>query len=133
MERTLLKKKSYRWKVKQDPIMKLWSQCVRTRDDNKCQLCGTTGGVMHAHHFIGRRKAQTKYLTENGICLCFACHNEVGDYSGVNEELFTKIVGSERKEELEVLSRITGRKLDREAIKSSLEEKIRLLSDGSIL
>ena len=127
MKRTPLKKKPYKWKVKQDPIMKLWSQCVRTRDGDTCQLCGTTWGVMHAHHFIGRRKAQTKYLIENGICLCFACHNEVGDYSGMNEELFAKTIGSKKKEELEVLSRIIGRKLDKEAIKASLKEKIKLL------
>ena len=127
MKRTPIKKKPYKWKVKQDPIMILWSKCVRTRDGNKCQLCGATEGVMHAHHFIGRRKAQTKYLLENGICLCFVCHNEAGDYSGVNEELFIKAVGSERKEELEVLSRIIGRKLDKEAIKASLKEKLKIM------
>ena len=130
MKKTALKRKPYKWKIKTDPIMKLWSQGIRTRDGNKCQLCGTTKGVMHAHHFIGRRKAQTKYLTENGICLCFVCHNEVGDYSNVNEELFIKTVGSERKEELEVLSRIIGRKLDKETIKASLQEKIKLLGGG---
>ena len=127
MKRVAIKKKPYKWKVKRDPIMIVWSQCVRTRDGFKCQLCGTTDGVMHAHHFIGRRKAQAKYLLENGICLCFTCHNEAGDYSGVNEELFSKTVGSERKEELEVLSRIIGRKLDREAIMASLKESIKLL------
>jgi len=129
MKRTPIKKKPYKWKVKQDSIMKLWSLCIHMRDSDKCQLCGATQGVMHAHHFIGRRKAQTKYLLENGICLCFVCHNEVGDYSGVNEELFIKTVGSERKEELEVLARITGRKLDREQIEASLKEKIKLLGD----
>ncbi len=127
MKKTPLKKKLYKWKVKQDPVMVLWSKCVRMRDDNKCQLCGTNKGMMHAHHFIGRRKAQTKYLIENGVCLCFTCHNEVGDYSNVNEGLFIKTVGSGRKEELEVLSRITGRKLDKEAIQASLKERIRLL------
>ncbi len=127
MKRVAIKKKPYKWKIKQDPIMKLWSKCIHLRDGNKCQLCGATQGVMHAHHFIGRRKAQTKYLLENGICLCFVCHNEVGDYSGVNEELFIKAVGSERKEELEVLARITGRKLDREQMEASLREKIEIL------
>jgi len=129
MKRTAIKKKTYKWKLKTDPIMKLWSLCVRTRDGFKCQLCGTTQGVMHAHHFIGRRKAQTKYLVENGICLCFVCHNEVGDYSNVNEDLFIKTVGSERKEELEVLSGITGRKLDKEAIRLYLIEKIKELEE----
>ena len=127
MKRVPIKKKPYKWKVKQDPIMILWSQCVRTRDGHKCQLCGATGGVMHAHHFIGRRKAQTKYLLEVGVCLCFTCHNEVGDYSGVNEELFVRTVGSERKEELEVLARIIGRKLDKEEIKASLKEKLKIM------
>ena len=127
MKRTPIKRKPYKWTVKQDPIMKVWSLCVRTRDGKRCQLCGKTTGVMHAHHFIGRSKAPTKYLLENGICLCFTCHNEVGDYSSVNEELFIKTVGSERKEELEVLSRIIGRKLDRDAIKISLREKLNLL------
>ena len=45
----------------------------------------------------------------------------------MNEELFIKTVGSERKEELEVLSRIIGRKLDKEAIKADLLKKIKLL------
>ena len=127
MKKTPLKRKPYKWKVRTDPVMKVWSLCVRTRDGMRCQLCGKTTGVMHAHHFIGRTKAQTKYLLENGICLCFVCHHEVGDYSSVNEELFIKTVGSDRKEELEVLARITGRKLDKEAIKASLKEKLELL------
>ena len=129
MKKAPIKKKPYKWKVKQNPIMILWSKCVKTRDGFKCQLCGATEGVMHAHHFIGRRKAQTKYLVEVGICLCFTCHNEVGDYSGVNEELFIKTVGSIRKEELEVLSRIIGRKLDKEAIKTGLKEKLQIMED----
>ena len=129
MKRVPIKKKPYKWKVKQDPIMILWSKGVRTRDGFKCQLCGATGGVMHAHHFIGRRKAQTKYLLENGICLCFTCHNEAGDCSDVNEELFIRAVGSERKEELEVLSRIIGRKLDKEEIKAGLKEKLQIMED----
>ena len=127
MKRTPIKNKPYKWKVKRDPIMTLWSKCVRTRDGFKCQLCGATDGVMHAHHFIGRRKAQTKYLLEVGVCLCFTCHNEVGDYSSVNEELFVRVVGSERKEELEILSRIIGRKLDKEAIHAGLLEKLQIL------
>ena len=131
MKRTPIKKKPYRWKVKQDPIMILWSKCVRTRDGFKCQLDGTTDGVMHAHHFIGRRKAQTKYLLENGICLCFVCHNEVHDDSDTNGDLFTKAVGSERKEELRVLARIIGRKLNKEAIHASLLEKLKILEGKS--
>ena len=45
----------------------------------------------------------------------------------MNEELFSKTVGSERKEELEVLSRIIGRKLDKEAIHADLLEKLKIL------
>ena len=127
MKRTPIKKKPFKRKVKRDSIMIVWSQCIHIRDGNKCQLCGAPEGVMHAHHFIGRRKAQTKYLLEVGVCLCFTCHNEVGDYSSVNEELFSKAVGSERKEELEVLARIIGLKLDREAIHAGLLEKLRIL------
>ncbi len=134
MKKTAIKRKPYKWKVRQDPIMKVWSLCVRTRDGFKCQLCGESGKVLHAHHFIGRRKAQTKYLLENGVCLCFACHNEVHDDSDTNADLFVKKVGSERKEELRILAMITGRKLDKEEIGASLKEKLNYLevSNGRI-
>ena len=45
----------------------------------------------------------------------------------MNEELFIRAVGSERKEELEVLSRIIGRKLDKEAIRANLKEKLQIM------
>ena len=111
--------------MKLDPNDELWSRCVKLRDGYKCRYCGRLGKLrgMHAHHFVGRRYRNTRWVVDNGICLCFACHNVMQDFPLVNKDFFIKTVGSDRAEELEILAR-TIKKVDKNLISLSLKRKL---------
>lgn len=52
----------------------LWSKYVRLRD-KRCIICGSTENLQ-AHHCFVRAAAslRTRFMTINGICVCFRCH-----------------------------------------------------------
>ena len=50
----------------------MWSQVIRLRDNNMCQICHIPGN--NAHHIIGRRNHNTRWDIDNGILLCAGCH-----------------------------------------------------------
>ena len=52
----------------------LWSALVKLRDGGKCQHCGKTFGL-EAHHVIERRYTATRWDLENGVTLCYHCHD----------------------------------------------------------
>jgi len=57
-------------------LMKLWGLCIHNRDKG-CQWCGKADGTgkMDAHHYFHRRAKGTRWDKNNGIKLCFYCHN----------------------------------------------------------
>ena len=57
---------------------KLWSQLIRSV--GHCEYCGTTQNL-NAHHLVSRSKLHTRYLKENGICLCVKHHTFSKDFS----------------------------------------------------
>ena len=50
-----------------------WSQLVRKRDNDTCEACGNFGHT-NAHHIESRAIKSLRFLPENGIALCAACH-----------------------------------------------------------
>jgi len=55
----------------------LWQRAIKARDNHKCQLCYTAG--TDGHHLIIRRHKATRWLIENGICVCRECHRFIHD------------------------------------------------------
>jgi len=51
----------------------MWRTVCKARDDYKCVACGQTEYV-NVHHIIGRQNYGTRWLPENGICLCPTHH-----------------------------------------------------------
>ena len=56
-----------------------WSLAVRTRDHFTCVMCGKVPESrehMQAHHWVVRkaRSLATRWLLDNGACLCYSCH-----------------------------------------------------------
>ena len=51
-----------------------WS--LKVRSVKKCELCGAVGDIksFDAHHLIHRANKITRWNTDNGACLCKACH-----------------------------------------------------------
>ena len=55
-----------------------WRNAVFKRDRYTCQICGTIGGKLNAHHIKPWAKfPEERYNIENGITLCRKCHKAV--------------------------------------------------------
>ena len=46
-----------------------WSKTVRERDNNECQICGSSY-MLNAHHLIPRQFKDYAFNSDNGISLC---------------------------------------------------------------
>ena len=72
------KPKSKRKKL-EDKLDKAWSLAVRMK--GHCEMCKKTHRedgkplTLNAHHIMGRRHRATRWDLENGLCLCWYCHN----------------------------------------------------------
>lgn len=78
------------------------SKCVRERANWVCESCGTisedgraTGGdrAMQHSHFQGRKHKRTRYMMENGLCLCASCHARVEEDPYLHNKLYSEIWG----------------------------------------
>lgn len=74
--------------VKRDKHDDIFSQCVRQAAAWTCQRCGVVDADgqatsrslrMHCSHIYGRRNLATRWHPDNAICLCAACHKDLGD------------------------------------------------------
>ena len=52
---------------------KLWSEAVKTKADNRCEIC-TLKKPLNSHHIYSRRFLSTRWYLPNGIALCVSCH-----------------------------------------------------------
>lgn len=52
---------------------KLWGQYVHQRD-RVCQVCGRADGKLDAHHVMVRQFSATRCDPDNGVLVCFRCH-----------------------------------------------------------
>lgn len=56
----------------------LWREAIFKKFNNTCQLCGKTGGSMHAHHKKEyANNPEKRYDISNGILLCADCHKKL--------------------------------------------------------
>ena len=51
----------------------LWSKAVKKRAGYKCEYCGKET-TLQSHHMIPRTNYATRYMLENGVCLCYKHH-----------------------------------------------------------
>lgn len=63
--------------IRTSPAYNQWRKKVLERDNNTCQLCGSTSNL-HVHHIkqFAQDKSERFYL-DNGITLCANCHKEI--------------------------------------------------------
>lgn len=50
-----------------------WSKAVKIRGGNKCAYCGAIQ-TLNSHHIYSRSNRATRWVLENGICLCVNHH-----------------------------------------------------------
>ena len=71
--------------IKRDKYDATFSDLIRIRNNWTCEMCdkeypdSSTRGGLHCSHYYGRRHQATRYHPDNGFCLCFGCHNKVGE------------------------------------------------------
>ena len=59
-----------------------WKQLVFSRDNYKCQICGSTN-KLNAHHIKSFMKyPNERFDVNNGVTLCEKCHKEVHSLNG---------------------------------------------------
>lgn len=52
----------------------LWAVIIKQRAGYKCEICGLRNCQLNSHHINGRSPQTLRWDTDNGICLCTACH-----------------------------------------------------------
>ena len=85
-----------------------WKNSVLKRDGYTCQLCGTNEEecILHVHHIV--RYSENEELrtdVNNGITLCYICHQQVFRKEKQCEQIFKEILKNpiwEKKEMIEV-------------------------------
>ena len=98
-------------KIKVTKLDKLWADCVKQRDGYRCRRCGRTGKPrgMHAAHIEGRSKKSTRWALENGLCLCFLCHQWFDQHKGIRDEWMARegIMTHTQRDYLRLMSAMT--------------------------
>ena len=53
-----------------------WSEIIKIKAGYKCEYCGKGKPevVLHSHHIFSRIYNTTRWLIENGVCLCAGHH-----------------------------------------------------------
>jgi len=112
--------------LKDDALDRMHSLIVRGLFGNRCVVCGETQKRLHAHHWVGRRYKTTRWLIENGVCLCHNCHQELHDMPKFRKDVERRFIGTDKLEQLELKARRgVGIKVDKQEIKEQLQEKLK--------
>lgn len=119
--------------VKKSEIKKLdkiWADKVKDLAGRKCEYCKRTEIRLEAAHVVGRRHRTTRWGREVdgnydlcGHCLCHTCHQNYDEHGPLESLIVRKVIGLERKRELQRLAKISIAKHQYyEEIKQRLEE-----------
>lgn len=77
----ITKKKKKKKAVSDSYLMAKWREAVRKKYDSRCAFCGSVYNI-ECHHIIKVRDKLTRWLLQNGICLCHKCHGLAGTLLG---------------------------------------------------
>lgn len=67
-----IKKPKSKRKLLENQLDAAWAKYVKERD-GVCMMCGGNG-VLAAHHSFGRVHKMTRWDVDNGVALCWPCH-----------------------------------------------------------
>jgi len=116
-------------KIKLTTMDTKWAKLVKIRDNYRCRRCNRFGrdGVgykMESAHIMGRGHKSTRWLLENGLCLCFVCHRFSHEDPLLWVDWCDKNLGKELCERLRELSNETfKRSRDLDKWKTYLKEQ----------
>ena len=75
-----------------------WSKRVVEKAENRCQYCGKEGS--DPCHIIPRKYLKTRWVIENGICLCREHHILFDNDKGFREKIIEVLVEREIYDDL---------------------------------
>ncbi len=76
-----------------------WSLAIRSK--GYCEICGSNGYQLNAHHIIGRAVMILRFDIKNGVCLCVNCHEFSNDSVKNNPLKFINWLKQNRLDDLE--------------------------------
>lgn len=114
--------------MKKPQIKKLdliWSKKIKEIGNFKCLHCGKSGEFvkLEAAHIVGRGAHSTRWRTDNGLSLCFHCHQDYDQHRNHLEDWVRDWIGESKWSELQTAGRITGVKRTYEEVLSELEKE----------
>jgi len=99
-----------------DGLFRKWR---RVKDNYTCQKCGRVysqdnAGNLQVAHFHSRRHENTRFDTDNTLCLCgIPCHHYFDTHRTEFEEFMLERLGRERYDLLELKAHITKKRDDK--------------------
>ena len=106
----------------------LWSEIVKLKAGYVCEKCGKgkPDVVLNSHHIITRKIYSTRWLIENGVCLCYRDHIY---WAHVEFEAFREWCSKIRDYAMLNFRRKQPFKKDYMAIKLYLEQELKKLKE----
>jgi len=107
---------------------KIWSEKIKEIGNYRCLKCGTTNRKLESAHIVGRGAYNTRWRLDNGLCLCFTCHQDYDQHRNHMESWVRDWIGEEKWNELQEAGRPcnAGKKYFYEEIKKELDERDKL-------
>ena len=112
-------------KIKRNQLDILFSRYIRLKGNGKCEYCGIKKDFeqLQCSHFYGRRKLSTRYEPDNVSCLCFSCHQRLGENPEEHRQFFMRRLGPKRYLSL-MLQANTPKKIDKKLIELWLKKEL---------
>lgn len=116
----------------------IWSQLVKLRAGNKCEVCGSTQHL-NSHHIYSRAKMSVRWNVENGICLCVGHH--VGTSFSAHKtplDFINWLIGYKSNDylrKLEITSNMSSKwsLSEKKLLSSELNKELNLLKEQSCI
>jgi len=87
----------------------LWSNKIHESDES-CRVCRRQDRKLEAAHIVGRGAYNTRWRLDNGILLCFTCHQDYDQHRNHMEDKIRRIIGEDKWDELQKLGTEVGKK-----------------------
>ena len=119
--------------MKLTPADKSFSWYIRTRDNWTCQRCGAyyepPTRALHASHFQGRGKENTRFDPDNVDALCYGCHQYFTSHPGEHNEWQVERKGQKKIDEIIFKSNMYKSRSERPMEKIYWEQELKKLEE----